>query len=123
MVAVKQRRNNGANGGGRQLGGCTGRGFVPGRSGNPRGRPPRSGRFTDLLHERLAEPIDESGKTRLHQLAETLVQRAIAGDWHAVKFVLDRIDPVPTRPQADAPAGGIVIEMVEADPPAVGEGA
>jgi hypothetical protein len=89
----KQRRNNG----GKVPGGVTGKGFLPGKSGNPKGRPPGpkavSGRLKSLLG--LPEFDGETygdGKTAADKLAEVILRKALQGDHKFVKELLDRIE-------------------------------
>jgi len=89
-VVDEQRENNDAP----RVGGCTGKGFLPGVSGNPNGRP-RGKRFRELALEYLWEPIEgiEPTTTRMSALVQRLVLLAIRGDMRAAKLLLDRIDP------------------------------
>lgn len=97
-VVEEQRKNNER----RSLGGCTGRGFLPGVSGNPNGRP-RNKRFREFVLDYLHEPIDgaEPTTTRMSALVQRIVLLAIRGDMRAAKLLLDRIDP-PLRVDVQA---------------------
>jgi hypothetical protein len=66
--------------------------FQPGRSGNPRGRPPGSlNRAT-----RLRAWLDD-GEERTN--ARVVIDRALGGDHVAARHLMDRLDPKPrTRP-------------------------
>jgi hypothetical protein len=66
--------------------------FQPGRSGNPRGRPPGSlNRAT-----RLRAWLDD-GEERAN--ARVVIDRALGGDHVAARHLMDRLDPKPrTRP-------------------------
>src|SRR5262249_20664905 len=99
----------------KQHGGVTGRGFLPGRSGNPRGRPKQSGDVRDLARGHtlaavatLAE-IMRNGRT---DSARGAAAQAIDGGWgKPVKAVnLGPADP-DTRP-----GGGPVIVIESAVP-------
>jgi hypothetical protein len=54
-------------------GGITGKGFTPGKSGNPNGRP-KSADFVEAVRDFLAEydPLAEGDHTRLHRVLESL---------------------------------------------------
>jgi uncharacterized protein DUF5681 len=82
----KQRKQH------KQLGGITGRGFLPGQSGNPKGRPHTKGLLTALRHK-VAE-IGLDGRTIEEQLVEVLVQEALSGQHPlpAVEMIFDRLE-------------------------------
>ena len=67
--------------------------WAPGRSGNPRGRAPGSGKI-DKLRAALSKELPE--------VLETLVAQAKAGDTGAIKLILERT--VPALRPVDAPA-------------------
>jgi len=67
-------------------GGITGKGFLPGPSGNPQGRP-RTAKFSDAAR-RLTEEIGQNGKTGAEQLAEHCFRCALKGSArHAELFL------------------------------------
>lgn len=76
----------------KQLGGVTGRGFLPGQSGNPNGRPHTKGLLT-ALRNKVAE-TDADGRTVEDQLVEVLVQEALRGKHRlpAVEAIFDRLE-------------------------------
>jgi hypothetical protein len=86
MIAQEQREING-----KRPGGVTGKGFRPGRSGNPAGRP-KGQSLTALLRAEL----DKNDNAQA--LAEMIVARALSGDIHFCKLILDRTEgKVPDR--------------------------
>jgi len=93
--------------------------FRPGQSGNPGGRPRRRKGSAMLLREALDLPIvlDEGGVpvavTRREAMFRTLVDRAVAGNPHALRQVLRLIDK--HEPPDDIPTC-ITVEYVSAKP-------
>ncbi len=70
--------------------------FQPGRSGNPKGRPPGR-RLVTELRDQLDQTI-ENGETQGALIVRKLVDLAIGGDLAAIKLIFDRIDgraPMP----------------------------
>jgi hypothetical protein len=76
----------------KQLGGITGRGFLPGQSGNPKGRPYTKGLLA-ALRNKVAE-IDANGQTIEARLVEVLVSEALDGKNRlpAVEIIFDRLE-------------------------------
>jgi hypothetical protein len=100
----EQRENN--------VGGITGKGFMPGQSGNPGGRP--SGRtLTSIIREVLdsktikGKPLPE-GRTVADVLAEVFIAEALKGKFPFAKEVIDRADgKVPDRHEVETGNGFI----------------
>ena len=73
--------------------------FVKGKSGNPAGRM-LGGQAEKQFYEALrlvANRTDTDGKKKLLKIAETLVDKAIAGESWAVCQFADRIDGKPAQ--------------------------
>jgi hypothetical protein len=66
MTGMSSVQNNG-----RSTGGCTGKGFMPGRSGNPGGRPKSARDFSEMIRDYLGEH-GPARKTKLRGLIERL---------------------------------------------------
>lgn len=75
--------------------------FARGRSGNPRGRP--RGRSTRALLCALLERPVGDGRAVADVIAETIVERATAGDLAFIRTLLDRVEgrPGTARPGPD----------------------
>lgn len=84
-----QRKNNG-----KQLGGITGKGFLPGQSGNPGGRPKGSVKISSAYERSLARlvPGDPEGRTYAQFIADKNVELAAQGNLAATKEVTDRVE-------------------------------
>lgn len=77
-------------------GGCTGRGFLPGKSGNENGRP-RGTRFDRMLRAFMAQEAPPRGDgSRLESVGECIVAKlceaAVGGNIDACKFIITRLD-------------------------------
>ncbi len=81
----EQHENNG-----KLPGGITGRGFKPGRSGNPGGRPKGK---TLTWHLRRLLDTDSN----IEDLAKAIIAKAKTGDAKMVGLILERIDGAPNR--------------------------
>ena len=84
------------------VGGVTGKGFVPGQSGNPAGRP-KTKLLTDLLRAELLHPArGKSGKTKAALMMDGLVTMALTGRRKdriaAIKLIFAYTDGLPTQP-------------------------
>ena len=80
---VKQRKNN--------EGGITGKGFKPGISGNPNGRPKKENCVSDLLRNK-GDEIQDDGRTKLQVVIDTLFDRANEGELKAIDMIFDRLE-------------------------------
>jgi len=88
---AKQRRAR------KQLGGVTGRGFLPGKSGNPKGRPRTTG-LLDALKSRVSQTTLD-GRTVESLLVEVLIQEALKGRHRlaAITTIFDRLEGKPKQ--------------------------
>ena len=76
-------------------GGITGKGFRPGVSGNPKGRP-RSASFSEAAR-RLAEEIGQNDKTGAEQLAEHCFRLALKGSIRHLALFLHYLEGRPRQ--------------------------
>src|SRR5258707_8291685 len=85
--------------------------FAPGISGNPAGKKPGTRNRATVLHEALAEGEDIAA-------ARIVIDKALAGDQVAARFVVGRLMPRPCpRGQEialDLPAGGGASDVLAA---------
>jgi len=89
---VKQRTNNG-----KMPGGITGKGWIPGQSGNPDGRPPKPKNIPDILIKIGEEDGTVDGKTKLDVIMNKVFQFALEGRPWAVQFIADRTEGKATE--------------------------
>ena len=105
---VKQQGNN-------KTGGVTGKGWKPGQSGNPAGRPKKISSWSEQAKELLqASEIDigitlpdgqkkrlklkvEDGKTILHAVIGSLILEALQGNIPAMRELADRTEGKPAQ--------------------------
>lgn len=77
-------------------GGVTGKGFVKGKSGNPKGRPKKDRCIPDILREITAESV-KGNKTKLYQMLTNVVDNALTGDQWSIQFVAERMEGKPAQ--------------------------
>src|SRR4051794_6035225 len=79
------------------LGGVTGRGFMPGVSGNPNGRPPSNG-LLKLLRESVTNH-GANGLTVEELLVQALIDEALKGKHRlaAISMIFDRLEGKPKQ--------------------------
>lgn len=84
---------------GKTVGGVTGKGFLPGQSGNPSGRPkkPLTDRYRGVLEADLPEDLRKSlklakGSTFGDAIAMSLARAAIKGDRGALGELMNRVE-------------------------------
>jgi len=61
---------------------------------NRKGRPKKGQALTDILNYKL-DLKNESGKLRREAIAEKLILLAEGGDFHALRYLIDRLDGRP----------------------------
>lgn len=71
---------------GKQLGGATGKGFQPGQSGNPGGRPKGSVSIVTRLRHMLKDEAEAD------KVARAILDEAQAGNPAIIKILLDRLE-------------------------------
>ena len=75
----------------------TGKGWVKGQSGNPKGRPPKELALNDHIREIANKPLGRSKKTMLEAVISTVYDEALNGNMTAVNFLADRILGKPAQ--------------------------
>jgi hypothetical protein len=89
-----------SNNGPTRLGGVTGKGFMPGQSGNPGGRK-RKHPITDAVLQELARQHGRQGKTKLDAAVAKLIGLMISGKpkdvIEAFKIVMPYTDGLPVQ--------------------------
>ena len=73
-------------------GGITGKGFKPGQSGNPNGRPKGTRSIPDILKKIGDEEGTLDGKSKLDVIMYKVFQFALEGKPWAVQFIADRTE-------------------------------
>jgi hypothetical protein len=90
---------------GERPGGITGKGFLPGQSGNPQGRP-RTAKFSEACR-RLSQEIGQNGLTGAEQLAEYCFRRALKGSARHAELFLNYTEGKPKQGvELSGPNGG-----------------
>ena len=69
-----------------------GRDFLPGQSGNPKGRPKFS--IVSIIREKLQSVSEDEKRTVAHKLIDEYIERA---DGTAIRDMIDRIDGKPKQ--------------------------
>ncbi len=74
-----------------QLGGYTGKGWLPGQSGNPAGRPPNIRYLSEIVRELLKEvgKSEYKDKTNDELVSLALLKEALAGNTKAIEMLHD----------------------------------
>jgi hypothetical protein len=83
--------------------------FVPGRSGNPAGKKPGTRNRATVLRAALSDGEDKAA-------ARIVIDKALAGDAVAARFIVDRLTPRPRgrEIQLDLPAGAKASDVLAA---------
>ena len=76
----------------KRLGGCTGKGFMPGQSGNPKGSYRKR-----LLDEALEQELEAGGSEAAGVIARALIRKARSGDTRAAQLVAERTQGKPKQ--------------------------
>jgi hypothetical protein len=84
LVAINEQNN------GKMLGGITGKGFMPGQSGNPSGRPKKH--LTEAMRRKL-----DNDPERAERIAEQMLTQAEHGDVQSFDRVRDSIEGKPAQ--------------------------
>jgi len=90
-------QNNGKRRRRKQLGGCTGKGFMPGSSGNPGGRPRTQGLLQALRS--ILTDCDSQGRTVEERLVKALIDEALKSKRRlpAILAIFDRLEGRPQQ--------------------------
>lgn len=86
--------------------------WVPGRSGNPYGRPRGAVGLTTTIREEL-ERLADDGRTFREMLAERVVAMALAGDIRAIAFVADRVEGKPRESEREDDGEEVVFPTLD----------
>lgn len=80
----------------KQRGGITGKGFEPGQSGNPKGRPPGSVSITAEIKKKLQEIPEGQQKSYLELLINRILKQAVVdGNEQMIKQIWSYVDGAP----------------------------
>ena len=105
---------------GKQLGGVTGKGFMPGKSGNPNGRRPLAVTLAQHVRDIGSEVIDAAtGWTRLDAMIRRLFADAMGGKTQAAEIILERgwgkvMQPVEVDWRVEAVQAGVTEDQANA---------
>jgi hypothetical protein len=105
---------------GKRLGGVTGKGFMPGKSGNPNGRRPLAVTLAQHVRDIGSEVIDAAtGWTRLDAMIRRLFADAMGGKTQAAEIILERgwgkvMLPVEVDWRVEAVQSGITEDQANA---------
>jgi hypothetical protein len=92
-------------------GGVTGRGFRPGQSGNPGGRPKKR-----LLDRALKELLEADDSRECFLIARRLISLAKKGNINAIKLIAERTEGRPFQAIALSGSDGGPMEISELSP-------
>lgn len=81
----------------KNLGGATGKGWIPGQSGNPKGRPRKGNTYAEIIRgigdsplSRITQLPEDAQKTIKEAAIEAMWEKAVKGDAVALKILTDR---------------------------------
>ena len=80
----------------KKLGGITGKGFVPGVSGNPGGRP-KEYNFKEAIKEALKSEDKHTKRENIVAIVDKAVSMAKRGNLGAIKWLADRYEGTPMQ--------------------------
>ncbi len=80
----------------KKLGGVTGRGFMPGKSGNPGGRK-KEYDFKKALNEALNETDEKTKQLNIVAIVNKAVSMAKGGDMKAITWIANRLEGIPRQ--------------------------
>jgi hypothetical protein len=96
----------------KQEGGITGKGFKPGQSGNPAGRPKGSISLTSMIKKRLRELTPDGKRAAIEMLADNIIQDALDSSDNMRKLIWNYVDGLPKNdPEGNLPAT-IIINVI-----------
>ncbi len=99
----------------KQLGGCTGKGFMPGVSGNPAGKPKGTLSITSEMKKKLQEVPEGKKLSYLEAFIMKMLRNAIDdGDSAAQKLIWNYIDGMP-KESKDIRVGELPIPILGND--------
>ena len=81
----------------KQLGGATGKGFMPGVSGNPKGRPEGSVSLTSMIKAKLEQMSPDGKRKALEVLAENIIQDALENNNKMRQLIWNYVDGMPRQ--------------------------
>lgn len=91
--------------------------FKAGQSGNPKGRPKAAPTFIDILLKEAGKQITvtQGGKatkmSQLQVLAKALIGKAMKGDVHSAKLIVQYLAQAPEPPAAEIPVSAADLAM------------
>jgi hypothetical protein len=96
----------------KQRGGITGKGFEPGQSGNPKGRPPGSVSITAEIKKKLQEIPEGQQKSYLELLINRILKQAVVdGNEQMIKQIWSYIDGTPRQAENTDLATPVIINV------------
>ena len=95
------------------LGGCTGKGFLPGKSGNPNGGKKGAISLKKLLIKLLAQkyPGDKEGRKNAEVFVLSELNRALKGDKDARKMIWEYVEGMPEAQVNVNAQGGFTVVL------------